>query len=119
MKKIIEINGKPVEFEASAMTDHMADHIFGINTGYAIQHAQDNQERLPELIRMIAFVMCKRAELGGWRKVEELTKEDYYDWLDTFDSYELELNGKEIFDLYLSNKKTSVSPKNTTSPQQE
>ena len=119
MKATIEINGKLIEFEASAMTDHMADHIFGINTGYAILHAQENEDKAPELIRMVAFVMNKRAELGGWRKVEELTVEDYYDWLDSLDSYEIENHAQEIFGLYVKNKKTSVSPKNTTSPQHE
>ena len=119
MKKQIEINGTPMMFEASAMTDHMADHIFGINVSYALQHTESNTDKAPELLRMLAFVMCKRAELGGWRKVEELTKEDFYDWLDTFDSYAIETAGKEILELYANNKKTSVNPKNTNSPQAE
>ena len=99
MKDVIEINGKSMAFEATAMTDHMVDHIF--------------------LIRKIAFVMNKRAELGGWRQVEELSPEDFYDWLDQLDSYELEGKAGEIMKLYARNKKTSVSPKNTTSPQAE
>ena len=117
MKATIEMNGHPVEFEASAMTDHMADHIFGINVSYAVQHSDDSA--VTELVKKLAFVMCKRAELGGWRKVEELTVEDYYDWLDSIDSYTIENNAKTIMRLYTNNKKTSVSPKNTNSPQAE
>ena len=119
MKDVIDINGKSMTFEATAMTDHMVDHIFGINVAYLIQHAEGNEDKTPDLIRKIAFVMNKRAELGGWRQVEELTPEDFYDWLDQLDSYELEGKAGEIMKLYARNKKTSVSPKNTTSPQAE
>lgn len=119
MRGQIEIGDKMMDFEASAMTDHMVDHIFGINLGYAIQHVDGNEDKLPDLIRKIAFVMNKRAILGGWRKVESLTQDDFYDWLDGIESYELEIKGAEILALYAQNKKTSVSPKNMTSPQAE
>lgn len=119
MKGTIEINGKMMDFEATAMTDHMADHVFGINVSYAAQHTQGNEDKLPDLIRKIAFIMNKRAELGGWRQVEELTEDDFFDWLDGIDSYELETKASEIMALYAKNKKTSVSPKNMTSPQAE
>lgn len=117
MKKTIEISGQPMEFEASAMTDHMADHIFGINISYAVQHSDD--ATMTELVKKLAFVLNKRAELGGWRAVEELSEEDYLDWLDSIDSFALETNAKEILNLYANNKKTAVSPKNTNSPQPE
>ena len=74
---------------------------------------------IPDLVKKIAFVMNKRAELGGWRAVENLTEDDFYDWLDTIDSYEIETNGEKIINIYARNKKTSVSPKNTISPQAE
>ena len=115
MRKEIVISGKTMVFEATAMTDHMADHIFNINVSYAIQHADGNEDKLPDLIRKLAFVMNKRAVLGGWRKVESLTEEDFFDWLDEFDSYELEKHAQEIAGLYAQNKQTSVSPKNTNS----
>jgi hypothetical protein len=84
-----------------------------------VQHTQGNEDKLPDLIRKIAFIMNKRAELGGWRQVEELTEDDFFDWLDGIDSYELETKASEIMALYAKNKKTSVSPKNMTSPQAE
>ena len=115
MKKIIEINGKPMEFEATAMTDHLCDKIFGGNIAHALQHSSN--EAQPENIRRIAFVMYKRAELGGWRAMSELTTDDYYDWLDSIDSFEIENNAKAILELYAKNKDTNVIPKNTTSPQ--
>lgn len=119
MKKTIEINGKPVELEATAMTDHMADKIFGINISYAVQHAEGNEDKMPDLIKKITFVMAKRAELGGWRRVEELTEEDFCDWLDGFDSYAIETEAKNILELYASNKVTRVTSKNAVSPQHE
>ena len=119
MKGTIEINGKMMDFEATAMTDHMADHVFRINVSYAVQHTQGNEDKLPDLIRKIAFIMNKRAELGGWRQVEELTEEDFCDWLDELDSYAIETKASEIMALYAKNKKTSVSPKNMTNPQAE
>lgn len=115
MEKVIDVNGKKMTFAATAMTDHMADKIFGINLSYALQHADDSKGQ--ELTRKIAFVMNKRAELGGWRPVEELSVDDYYDWLDGLDSFAIEQCAKEIFEMYTANKKTSVSPKNITNPQ--
>lgn len=106
-----------MEFEASAMTDHMADKVFGINLSHAFQHTTD--ENMPDLVRKIAFIMHKRAELGGWRQVEELTQDDFFDWLDTIESYAIESKAKEIMTLYANNKKNHVSPKNTQNPQQE
>ena len=51
--------------------------------------------------------------------MENLTLDDYYDWLDGIDSYELESKGEELLNLYAKNKKTSVIPKNMTNPQHE
>lgn len=119
MKKEIKLGDKSLMFEATAMTDYMADHIFGINIAYSVQHAEKNAEKMPELVRKIAFIMNKRAELGGWKKVEDLSQEDYYDWLDGIDSYEIEQNAAEIMNLYAKNKETKVLPKKENSPQPE
>ena len=119
MKKYIEIGDKMLEFEATAMTDHMVDHLFGVNVAYQVQHADENKDKMPDLIKRIAFVMNKRAELGGWRAVEALSEEEYYDWLDGVDSYGIETNAQELMSLYARNKLTTVSPKNTKSPQAE
>lgn len=113
MRTQIEISGKMMDFEASAMTDHMYDAIFKANLGYAITHTEGNEDKLPSLIRKLAFVMNKRAVLGGWRKVESLTEDDFCDWLDSIDSYELEEHAEELLKLYTKNKQTSVTPKNT------
>jgi hypothetical protein len=51
--------------------------------------------------------------------VENLTEEDFFDWLDSLDSYEIENNAEEILGIYMQNKKTSVTPKNAQSPQAE
>lgn len=119
MRATIEINGRPMEFEATAMTDHMADHLFGINLSYMMQHTEGNEDKIPDLVKMIAFIMNKRAELGGWRAVENLTEEDFFDWLDQINSYELENHGSELIGIYAQNKETAVMPKNTKNPQAE
>lgn len=119
MKKIIEISGKPYEFEATATTDYMAEAVFGIRLTYALKNTKE--EEFPDLVKKIAFIMNKRAELGSWRKVNELTKEDFYDWLDNIDSYALESEevAKQILIIYANNKDTKVQPKNATSPHPE
>ena len=121
MKKTITIGGEPMEFEASAMTDHMYDKIFGGNLTYIMSHLENNQDKAPDIIRKMAFVMAKRAELGGWKKVEDLTLEDFYNWLDDIDSYELESEdvSQELLAVYSNNKMTTVNPKKANSPQAE
>ena len=117
MKKTIEVNGQPMEFEATATTDHMIEAIFGVRMTYALNHTEE--DKFPDLVKKLAFVLNKRAELGTWRKVLELTQEDFYDWLDEIDSYALEGEevARELLALYANNKVTKVSPKNAASPQ--
>ena len=117
MKKTIEINGKPMEFEATATTDHMVEGLFGIRVTYALNNTSEDE--YPDLVKKIAFVMNRRAVLGSWKKVLELSQEDFYNWLDEIDAFALE-NGdtaKEILTLYAGNRMTHVAPKNATSPQ--
>ena len=116
MKKIIEINGQPLEFEATATTDYMMEAVFGIRLTYALKNTKE--EDYPDLIKKIAFIMNKRAELGSWREVNKLTKENFFDWLDSIDSYALEEpeTSKTILVLYANNKDTKVQPKNAASP---
>lgn len=117
MKKIIEINGVQMQFEATATTEHMMEGLFGVRVSYALNHTAE--EDYPDLIKKLAFVMNRRAELGSWRKVLELNEEDFYDWLDKIDSFALEDQdtAKEILTLYANNKITKVAPKNAASPQ--
>lgn len=117
MKKIIDINGRKLEFEATATTDHMIETVFNIRFLQALNKSPEEDQ--PELIKKLAFIMNKRAELGSWRKVEDLTQEDFWDWLDTIDSFALEeeKTAKEILNLYINNKGTKVFPKNQASPQ--
>ena len=119
MRADIEIGGKVLPFEASAMTDHMAQKVFGLNLSYAVQHVEGNEDTFPDMIRKMAFIMHKRAVLGGWRAVEELTPEDFYDWLDGLDSYDLEHKAKELMSVYVKNKETTVQPKNAKPPHVE
>ena len=117
MKKTIEVNGQAMQFEATATTDHLMESIFGIRMTHALNAGEN--DKFPELVRKLAFVLNKRAELGSWRKVNELTNEDFWDWCDSIDSYAIEDEkvAKELLILYANNKETKVSPKNAASPQ--
>jgi len=117
MKKTIEVNGQTMQFEATATTDHLMESIFGIRMTHALNAGEN--DKFPELVRKLAFVLNKRAELGSWRKVNELTNEDFLDWCDSIDSYAIEDEkvAKELLILYANNKETKVSPKNAASPQ--
>ena len=115
MKKIIEIGGKPIEFEATGMTNHMVDTIFGGNIEHQLMGAKKGETPSTELIKHIAFVMIKRAELGGWRAVENLTKDDYFDWIDGLGSFEIEDKAEDIMNFYIGGLGNKVLPKNTES----
>ncbi len=59
-------------------------------------------------IPQLAYVMAKAAEGAN---MKTLNFDDYVDWLDGFDSMELELHAMEIIEVYLGNRITSVDPK--------
>lgn len=110
MKKEIDLNGT-VTLEATAMTDFMYQSIFGGNLTNEFQKCKENGNET-ELVKRICFVMAQRADLGSWRAVKDLTKDDYYDWLDSIDSYAIETQSEAIVNLYACNRKTKVAPKN-------
>lgn len=116
MKKIIKIGEKEIEFSATAMTDYLGEAVFGVRFMYALRKAEEDEYL--DLVQKIAFIMAKQAELGSWREVNQLRKEDYYDWLDQFDSFEFvdKTFPVEIVSLYSKNKETKVMPKNQGSP---
>lgn len=117
MKKTIEINGRPMEFEATATTDYMIESIFNIRFMQALNKSAEEDQ--PDLIKKLAFVMNKRAELGSWKQVKDLSKDDFLDWLDELDNFSLEAEdtAKELLALYISNRDVKVFPKNQASPQ--
>lgn len=111
MKKIIEIDGKNLEFEATGTIDICVRKIFSVDLMSRLsQFNKDNSGEATSLASQMGFVMNKRAELGGWKKVCELTEDDYYDWLDRFDASSLLTASKDIMELYVQNKGTTSTP---------
>ena len=111
MKKTIELDGKAVEFEATGTIDICMRKLFDIDLMSTLTKInKDDAGATTALCSQMAFVMNKRAELGGWRKVCELTQDDYYDWLDRFGSDALLNASKEIMEIYIQNKKTTSTP---------
>lgn len=111
MKKTIEIDGKKIEFEATGTIDICIRKLFNRDLMSSLTKVnKDDSSEVSELTYEMAFVMNKRADLGSWKKVCELTEDDYYDWLDQFSSNSLLQSSKEIMDLYIQNKKTTSTP---------
>lgn len=111
MKKMIEIDGKPVEFEATGTIDICMRKLFDIDLMKALGKAnKENAGEMTQLCNQMAFVMNKRAELKGWRAVCELTEDDFYDWLDQFGSDGLLNASKDIMEVYIQNKKSTSTP---------
>lgn len=117
MKKTIEIGETPMEFEAVATTDYMVEAVFGLRMQQALNNSKEGE--YADLVQKLAFIMNRRAALGSWKLVNQLTTDDFMDWLDSIDSYALiqESTAKEIMSLYAGSKQTKVIPKNTNSPQ--
>ena len=117
MKRTIDINGSPMEFEAVATTDYMIEAVFGIRMQQALNNSKEGE--YADLVQKLAFIMNRRAVLGSWKQVNQLTTEDFMDWLDKIDSYALIQEGiaKEIMSVYAGSKQTKVVPKNMNSPQ--
>ena len=117
MKKTIDIGGTPMEFEAVATTDYMVEAVFGLRMQQALNNSKEGE--YADLVQKLAFIMNRRADLGSWKLVNQLTTDDFMDWLDEIDCYALIQEGtaKEIMSLYAGTKQTKVIPKNMNSPQ--
>lgn len=128
-KKITMHNAKgeeiEVEFLANAATPLRYKSIFrkDLLTQFANAKSEDNDkikldiDFLPEL----AFLMSMQAEAfsNPEVKLDKLTPGNLVDWLERFDSFEIESHAEDILNVYYGNTDTTSTSKKNTDEQIE
>lgn len=114
-----------VEFLANAATPRRYKMIFreDLLTKFAnAKIEKDGESRydidfLPEL----AFIMAMQAaaKTDSKIKLDKLNESSFLDWLESFDSMELENKAEEIMSVYLGNTETSSDAKKNIEEQNE
>lgn len=64
-----------------------------------------------ESISQLAYVMHRQAEAKSINDLADLTFENYFEWLDRYDSMEFLYNAISIINVYMKNTETSSEPK--------
>lgn len=62
-------------------------------------------------ISQLAYVMHRQAEAKSISDLDDLTFENYLDWLDLFDSMEFLYKAVQLINIYMNNTETTVEPK--------
>lgn len=123
MRKTIVIDGKQVEIKANARTmlrykewlnrDMIKDFYKAVKPYQeAYTRAAEAGEdvlvdvsgEVIEILQSMTWVMARQADSSVPANVG--------DWLDRFDSFDVETVGKEVVDFWFATVKTSVTPKN-------
>jgi len=104
--KTIEIGGKSVPMVAFASANHYYRRVFDEDPFVFQTKAAntENGEGLSVTFSMqMGYIMARMAEANGDRgKLSRLSLDDYLDWVDQFESYDLAEATGEIFALYTS-----------------
>ena len=62
-------------------------------------------------ISQLAYVMHRQAEAKSISDLADLTFDDYFEWLDRYDSMEFLYKAVSIINVYMNNTETSSEPK--------
>ena len=62
-------------------------------------------------ISQLAYVMHRQAEAKSISDLDDLTFENYLDWMDLFDSMEFLYKAVQLINIYMNNTETTVEPK--------
>jgi len=106
-----------MKFRASGLTPTLYKHLTGsdlIASLYPAFESGDGADAYavtPEL----AFVMYAQANPEKYDP-KKLTEEDFEDWLDSLESFEIENHVDEILTMYMASAVTKSVPKNMKSP---
>ena len=122
MKKEIMVGDKPMNFEATALFPHAMREVFKINVFKALQgmdltDIKSDSDDVMDLVSQMAFIMNKTAELSSAREILSLTQDDYFEWLNTIESFALVEAMPDLMDVYMSSKKSDSNAKNPESLQ--
>lgn len=114
MLKTVQIGEKEVNLLANAATPFRYKMVFGEDIMVAlnqINNSRRDEGEVMDIAPQLAFIMSKQAELDR-EALKALTKDEYIEWLEEFESMDFVNATNEIFDLYLGTTKTTSKSKN-------
>ena len=114
MLKTVQIGEKEVNLLANAATPFRYKMVFGEDIMVALNQINNSKRDEGEVIDIasqLAFIMNKQVELDR-EALKALTKDEYIEWLEEFESMDFVNATNEIFDLYLGTTKTTSKSKN-------
>lgn len=77
--------------------------------------AEMMQDGILEVISRAGYVMART----GQNKADQINSDDYFAWLDTLSSFEIESHAADIIACYYSMKESDIDPKKESAPQSE
>lgn len=109
MRKTVQIGSLAVELLANAGTPLRFKQIFHTDLLKELWNNSENDENINsvEIISQLAYVMNGQA-LGI---IDRLTEDDYAEWLEQFESFDLIMSAKDILQVYQGNLKTDSTSK--------
>lgn len=113
----VKIGNRSLKLKSSAITKILYKNIFGEDPLVSLKSSEGIESI--DTITQLAFVMQKQAESANWRDLSNVTKEEYYEWLDSFDEDDF-LNKDNVIALlsaYTKTAKISSEQKNGQSRQ--
>lgn len=111
MRKTITIGETPVEMLANAATPFRFRQVFRLDLLKGISAASDgtmdNTESVDYIIRL-AYILKEQAT--GKAKFDKLTEEDFYKWLEGFETMDVFNVVDEVAELWLGSQETMSTP---------
>lgn len=112
MLKTIELNGgREIKLAANAATPLRYKQLFGQDLLRVFQQSTKTEEDgmlLADTVAQLAFIMNSQAE---GRNLNMVSMDDFYGWLEGFESMDFVMSGQEIIDAYLASTQGSVDTK--------
>lgn len=112
MQKSVNIGDQEVQMRATAATAIRYRNVFGgdIMKELIEMDPKKIDAKVIEKIQQLGFIMAKTAEGAN---MATLTKDDFVDWLDQFDSLALMQAAKDIVTIYIGGKQSQSKLKKT------
>ena len=85
----------------------------------AIPNTPDNYYALDSAYSKLAYIMNKQATAKTVTDMNNISEDDYFEWLENFASLEFATKSAQLLDIYLNNKETTVDSKKNPGQQTE
>lgn len=108
MTKEITIAGKQYIFTSNAATPIFYKDFFKKDLMQEIKTDGDQMTIATDRMSELAFIMAKQ---GDKADMMHLTFENYIEWLELFNPFDLTLKGEEIFNVYIADAMPQIVPK--------